>query len=128
MKYRMQKLYADIIVDISLEKLDKTFQYAVPDELRERVGIGTKVDIPFGNGTRRISGYVVGLGETPKIDEGRIKPILGIANQGITIENHLIELAAYISSHFGSTMNQALQTVLPVKEKVKKKKKKELLF
>lgn len=26
-------MYADVIIDISHEQLDKTFQYAVPDEL-----------------------------------------------------------------------------------------------
>ena len=30
-------IYADVIIDISLEKLDKTFQYAVPDHLSERI-------------------------------------------------------------------------------------------
>ena len=27
--------YANVIVDISVEKLDKTFQYLVPEELQE---------------------------------------------------------------------------------------------
>ena len=27
--------YANVIVDISLEKLDKTFQYRVPEELQD---------------------------------------------------------------------------------------------
>ena len=29
----MNKRYADIIVDISQEKLDKSFQYEIPEEL-----------------------------------------------------------------------------------------------
>ena len=32
-------LYADIIIDISLEKLDRTFQYLVPEELEQDIGI-----------------------------------------------------------------------------------------
>ena len=43
-------LYADIIVDISHENLDKTYQYRVPDSLQAEVGIGTPVFISFGNG------------------------------------------------------------------------------
>lgn len=31
-------LYADIIIDISLEKLDRTFQYLVPEELEQDIG------------------------------------------------------------------------------------------
>ena len=30
-------LYGDVIIDISLEKLDKTFQYEIPEHLREVV-------------------------------------------------------------------------------------------
>ena len=54
-------LYADIIIDISLEKLDRTFQYLVPEELEQDIGIGMPIEVPFGKGSRRITGYVVNL-------------------------------------------------------------------
>ena len=59
----MRKQYADIIVDISQEKLDKTFQYEIPRELENRVEIGKKVRIPFGNGGRQLTGYIVGISQ-----------------------------------------------------------------
>ena len=31
------ELYADVIVDISHEKLDKSFQYRVPERLKSRI-------------------------------------------------------------------------------------------
>ena len=46
-------LYADIIIDISHEKLDRTFQYIVPEELEQTLCIGMPVKIPFGNGNRK---------------------------------------------------------------------------
>ena len=113
----MKDLYADIIVDISQEKLDKTFQYLVPPEMVSQIEAGKKVRIPFGNGRREISGYVVGLSSEPKIEASRIKPILAVETQGMEIESRLIQLAAWIARNYGSTMNQALKTVLPVKEK-----------
>ena len=64
--------YADVIIDISLEKLDKTFQYLIPEELEDVIGLGNQVVIPFGNGTRRVKGYVVELSEEPKIEPERI--------------------------------------------------------
>ena len=39
--------YANIIVDISLDKLDKTFQYAIPSQLQEQIHPGVQVDIPL---------------------------------------------------------------------------------
>ena len=52
----MSRLYADIIVDISQEKLDRTFQYEIPEHLQDDIQIGTKVRVPFGNGGREITG------------------------------------------------------------------------
>lgn len=46
-----EKMYADIIIDISHEQLDKTFQYAVPDDMDGSVDIGTSVRVPFGKVT-----------------------------------------------------------------------------
>ena len=40
--------YADIIIDISHEKLDKTFQYRIPESLEGRIFVGTPVRVPFG--------------------------------------------------------------------------------
>ena len=62
----MNKRYADIIVDISQEKLDKSFQYEIPSELIAEVEIGKKVRIPFGNGGRQITGYVIGISGEPR--------------------------------------------------------------
>ena len=41
-------MYADIIVDITHEKLDKIFQYRIPKEMEGRLQTGMEVLIPFG--------------------------------------------------------------------------------
>ena len=46
----MIKTYADIIVDITSEKLDRSFQYLVPQHLEGRLQPGMQVQVPFGNG------------------------------------------------------------------------------
>ena len=43
----MSQKYADIIIDISHEAIDKTFQYIIPDELADALCIGMQVEIPF---------------------------------------------------------------------------------
>lgn len=109
--------YANIIVDISHEKLDKTFQYLIPQELEEEVRIGVLVDIPFGY--RSITGYVVELTDEPEFDVERIKPIVGVKKGSVPIESQLIELAGWMRKNYGGTMNQALKTVIPIKQKTK---------
>ena len=66
-------MYADVIIDISHEQLDKTFQYAVPDELADVIELGMSVDIPFGAGNRQITGYVVSLGDKAEYPVEKIK-------------------------------------------------------
>ena len=109
--------YADIIVDISLGKLDRTFQYRIPEELAAQIGPGVLVEVPFGNGGRRIQGYVIEVTDRPEIDEARIKDIISVVQKSIPIESQLIALAAWMRENYGGTMNQALKTVLPVKVK-----------
>lgn len=121
---KQKKLYANVIVDISHEKLDKTFQYRIPDELFDELAVGMQVKIPFGR--RTMTGYVVEITEEAEYDVSKIRPLIGIAESGIAIESQLIALAAWIRRNYGSTMNQALKTVLPVRQKTRELKERSL--
>ena len=114
-------LYANIIIDISHEKLDRTFQYRIPEKLLDQIHPGTPVEIPFGRSNRKIRGYVVEVTEEPEFAPERIKPVSHVIREGIPIEGQLIALAAWMRENFGGTMNQALKTVLPVKQKTMEK-------
>lgn len=116
--------YANIIVDISHEKLDKTFQYLIPDELQGEVRAGVLVEIPFGN--RSITGYVVELTDEAEFEVSRLKPIIGVKKGSVPIESQLIALAAWMRKNYGGTMNQALKTVIPIKQKTKAVERKTL--
>ncbi|MDE5862865.1 MAG: primosomal protein N', partial [Lachnospiraceae bacterium] len=115
----MSPRYADIIIDISHEAIDRTFQYRIPENLAAKIRIGTQVSIPFGRGNHLRSGYVVALSQTPVFEETKIKEIAGIKEGGVDAQDSLIELAAFIKEKYGSTMINALKTVMPVKDKVK---------
>ncbi len=115
--------YAGVIVDISLEKLDRVFDYKVPAHLEEAIHPGTPVWIPFGMGNRRIRGFVISLSDTCHYEECKMKEILGICEGGVPVEGQMIELAAWIRERYGGTMNQAMKTVIPVKNKVREQTK-----
>ncbi len=110
-------MYADIIVDITHEKLDRIFQYSIPSELRGELSIGTEVIVPFGNGNREISGYVIAFSEKTDYPADKIKPVLKKAENSVAIESRLVALAAWMKEQYGGTMIQALKTVLPIKRK-----------
>lgn len=117
----MQNLYADIIVDITHEKLDRTFQYIVPDNMQADIKAGSYVRIPFGGGNREIDGYVIGLSDEAKIDAGRMKEIASLAADILSVESRMIALADWMRVRYGCTMIQALRTVMPFREEAKKK-------
>ena len=117
-------IYADIIIDISSDKLDRSFQYRVPEKLEREIKVGMVVSIPIGNGNQLRKGYVTGLSDKLKISSGRLKDICGICSGEETTESRLIALAAWMKENYGSTMIQALKTVLPIQERVKAKEKK----
>lgn len=122
------QLYADVIIDISHENLDKTYQYAILDKDVKDVAIGGQVLVPFGRGNREIGGFIVGTSTKPKIDPKRIKPIKEILVDEPAIESQLIYLAYWMKETFGGTMNDSLRTVLPVKRAIKAKEHKTVVL
>ncbi len=119
-------MYANIIIDITHEKLDKIFQYAVPSRLEGALDAGCEVEVPFGKGNRLTKGYVIGFAEQCDYDPAKIKEIRDISQKGIAIEGKLVALAAWMKEHYGGTMIQALKMVLPIRQQEKEKVKKKL--
>ncbi len=123
-------MYAEIIIDITHERLDKVFEYSVPRELEGRIQIGSEVIVPFGRGNRETSGYVIGFLENPEYPKEKIKPVFRVPEGRRPIESKLVELAAWMKESYGGTMIQSLRTVLPIKKKGNpmKKRRIRLLF
>ena len=108
-------IFADVIVDISVKSLDRPFQYIVPEEMIDDAVIGAMVIIPFGSGNRELKGYIIGLSGEAKFDVERTKAIKEIVKQGVVAESHLLSLAYLIKENDGSTMNDAIKSVRPLR-------------
>lgn len=112
---------AKVIVDLAL---DKEFDYEIPEELAERVKVGTMVSVPFGKSRRE--GYVLSLAETSSF-AGTVKPILGICGDRAHVPEHLVALGRWMADYYCCTQEQAIRTLLPAavrSGKVKPKKRK----
>ena len=44
--------FAGVIIDISIEQLDKKFQYIIPETMESDIEVGSRVKIPFGKTVR----------------------------------------------------------------------------
>ena len=118
--------YADIIVTISHEKVDRPFQYRIPETLLGKITIGMCVIVPFGAGNKELAGYVIGIGDRPAYAEDKIKEIRRISEEGMSARGSQIRLAAWIREQYGSTMIAALRTVLPVGRKMATPQKRQI--
>ena len=121
------ELFADIIIDISIKNVDRVFQYRIPDHLQETVQVGSRVTAPFGKGNTLRTGYVVSITTVPSFEPERIKPILDVVPGAVSVQEQMILLAWWMKERYGSTMNQALKTVLPVKSQVAPKEEKTIV-
>ena len=44
----MDKKFAKVVIDIPHPALDKPFDYIIPDEYRDNIFVGVRVEVPFG--------------------------------------------------------------------------------
>jgi primosomal protein N' (replication factor Y) len=117
-------LYANIIIEISHENVDRPFQYKIPPALSDVLTPGVSVTVPFGKSNRRITGVIIELTNQAEYPPEKLKEIIGITETGVNISADAIRLAEWMKKNYGGTMIAALKTVLPVKRTFKPKEKK----
>ena len=104
-------MYADIIIDINNENVDKTFQYLIPDQMKDQITIGMCVQVPFGKGNTIRSGFVMNLSEKNHFPVERMKMITGVEKR-LPLEDEFVQMAVWMQHYFGGTLSGALKVVL----------------
>ncbi len=117
----MTELYADLILELSNAKIDRVFTYRIPKELHTSVFVGCPVFVSFGTIKRKVKAYIIDLRDSIDFDKDKIKDILSIVDLDIPASRNLLSLAIYMKKHYGITFSKAISTVMPVKNKLKRK-------
>lgn len=109
--------YAEIIIDIAYNKLDRPFTYRVPERMQSVLRPGSLVLVPFGKANVMRKGYVIALKDECGLASGEIKEIaeLPVNDSGYSEDDDgaaAVALAAWMKERYGSTMAAALRTVL----------------
>lgn len=135
----MDKVFASIIVDISVESLNKPFIYVIPNELVNEIKEGDRVIIPFGKNNKDKEGYVLEILNLEQLKEKKyyknddyfkkndsidsLKAIKSIAKNKIAVNEILFKIAIFLCREYSAPIQNCIKTVLPVKRVVRKNKR-----
>ena len=101
--------YANVIVDISAEGVDRLFTYKVPDGME--ISQGQQVKVPFG--PRTIEGFVVSFSDTCSLPPEKVREIVGTVRDYPTIMPELMELALWMKGRYLCNLVDALRLMMP---------------
>ena len=99
-------MVAEVIINRSAKKLNRTFDYNIPKELEDFVIIGSKVLVPFGNSKELEEAYVIGIKEK---SEYKIKDIAQIEDK---LTDFQIKLAKWMAKHYFCNVSDCIKLML----------------
>lgn len=101
-------MVAEVIIDTSVKSLNKTFDYEIPTDLSDKVIVGSRVFVPFGNQKNLEEGIVVKIKE---MSEYKVREIKGLQKE--QIKSEYISLAKWMSYRYFCNIAECLKLMLP---------------
>ena len=106
-----------VLVELANKKLDKIFDYKVPDILKNDVKLGIRVEVPFGR--QVLEGFVLEIKENSYLEN--LKEIISIKEKDIVLNNELLQLGKNMHEETLSLLISCYQVMLPKALKASKK-------
>ena len=98
--------YVRVIIDRAIHR---ELDYAVPDELIDRVKIGSRVRVPFRE--KSALGTVVAIPEQSEVQGIRL--IEAVVGETPILSEHLLELARWIGTYYCCPIETVMRSLLP---------------
>lgn len=102
-------MYAQVIVDIAHENVDRVYSYRIPAGME--IERGMRVKVPFGRQVKE--GYVLELSDNAGYDADRIRDVIAPLEDYPALLPPLIDLAKEIAQQTHCPMAEALRLMLP---------------
>ncbi len=106
---RANQKFAKVILSRVSAGLDKAYDYSIPLELKEKIGVGSWVKVPFGS--RELEGFVIDLADESQF--AKIKPISAVLSDVFYFSKREVDLANWIAEYYFSSFFKALDLFLP---------------
>src|SRR5213596_1315905 len=98
--------YVRVIIDRAIHR---ELDYAVPESLRSRIGVGSRVRVPFRD--KSALATVVALPE--QTDAKGIRPIEAIIGEAPVLTEQLLELGRWIATYYCCPIETVMRSMLP---------------
>jgi primosomal protein N' (replication factor Y) (superfamily II helicase) len=103
---------AGLFAEVALPTpVDRLFDYAVPEPLKDRAAPGHRVTVPFGK--RSLQGYVVAVKDSTTLPKSKVKAILEAPDAEPLVNKGMLELTRWMADYYACSWGEALQAVLP---------------
>jgi primosomal protein N' (replication factor Y) len=102
----MKPSYIRVVIDRAIHR---ELDYSVPETLAERVGVGSRVRVPF----RDKSALATVVSTLEQSNVGGIRPIEAIVGEGPVLSEPLLELAKWMSAYYCCPLETVMRSLLP---------------
>ena len=109
-------MLVDVLVEINLNKKNKTFTYFVSKEQEEKIALGKRVLVPFGK--QELEGFILNI---KKGEKEELKSIIKVIDEYSVLNKELLELGKKISDDNVCNLVSIYQAMLPKGYKASKK-------
>jgi len=103
-------LIVGVLVQLSNKNIDKIFDYKVSDELKSKIKVGIRVEVPFGY--QKLEGFVLEIKGDSSTDI-ELKEVISIIDSDIVLNDELLELGRNIKDSTLATLISCYQVMLP---------------
>src|SRR5437867_4270292 len=102
----MKSAYIRVIIDRAIHR---ELDYSVPETLSQRVGVGSRVRVPF----RDKSALATVVATLEQSDVEGIRPINAVVGEAPIVSEPLLELARWMSAYYCCPLETVMRSLLP---------------
>ena len=99
-------MIAEVIIDRRAKKLNRKFDYKIPDNLKDLIDVGSRVLVPFANFKTLEQGYVIKIKEKTEFE---VKEIAGLDE---SLSQSRIELARWMARKYFCNVSECIKLML----------------
>ncbi|XZM78190.1 primosomal protein N' [Clostridium perfringens] len=107
--------FAEVIVNSEAVTIDKPFTYKIKEDLVHNIKVGHRVLIPFGNGNKKIEGFVLKILDNVENKSIRYKSIYNVCDNEPLLSEYSLKLIKFLREKYLCKYIDAIRVMIPPK-------------